>query len=509
MPALSVVIPVYDNWWLTRRCLRELDRLRAGRVPFETIVVDNASRDETPQAIKGFPWVRYLRHETNRNFAGACNAGARMAEGPLTLFLNNDAYPLGDAFGSLVRAFDAPQVAIAGGALFFEDGVTQAAGLVLLPNAHWHYYYRNLDAAEVARSRDALAVSGAAMAVRTAWFVESGGFDESFINGFEDVDLCMRAREQQRLIRYVADARFAHYEAASAGRFDREADNERRFYARWSGKLAAIPRTARGEVGAIAVRACEKSNPLLSAGLEDLTHALHAFGHPIVSGPVAAWRRLDRRFRRAANLTWFAGDCAEPGIVVRARTDRATVIRTCGAIALEEPWLPCVAQERVARCGVRRSEDAASTLVGIAGGGSVEGFALPDGFSAIAISPKMLLGDERVEVACVVHAGLTDGAAYGNVLLAQAGLPAVVAGEPELRRIFAPDVAQICETSAIGVAAARFVNDSELRARYATLVAADARRRFSPRRSAIRIVDLLAAARFGFERPGLAQSDSP
>ena len=43
-PELSVVIPVYNNWWLTARCLRELERLREfGTVAFETIVVDNAS----------------------------------------------------------------------------------------------------------------------------------------------------------------------------------------------------------------------------------------------------------------------------------------------------------------------------------------------------------------------------------------------------------------------------------------------------------------------------------
>ena len=98
-PQLSVVIPVFNNWWLTARCLRELDRLRGtSSVAFETIVVDNASSDETPEGMAGFPWVRYVRYETNRNFAGACNAGARAAAAPLTLLLNNDAYPLGDAF---------------------------------------------------------------------------------------------------------------------------------------------------------------------------------------------------------------------------------------------------------------------------------------------------------------------------------------------------------------------------------------------------------------------------
>ena len=60
---LSIVVPVYDNWWLTARCLSELNWLhRSGSVLFETIVVDNASIDETPEAIDAFPWVRYLRH---------------------------------------------------------------------------------------------------------------------------------------------------------------------------------------------------------------------------------------------------------------------------------------------------------------------------------------------------------------------------------------------------------------------------------------------------------------
>ena len=129
--------------------------------------------------------------------------------------------------------------------------MTQAAGLVVLPNAHWHYFWRNLAVGarrRSSRSRDALGVSGAAMAVRTEWFLENGGFDESFVNGFEDVDLCMRAREQGRAIAYVADARFAHYEAASAGRFDREAENERRFYRRWSARhgIAAADGARRG-----------------------------------------------------------------------------------------------------------------------------------------------------------------------------------------------------------------------------------------------------------------------
>lgn len=503
MVQLSVVIPVYDNWWLTARCLRELDRLRASSsTSFETIVVDNASSDDTPQAIAAFPWVRYLRHDQNRNFAGACNAGARIAQAPLTLLLNNDAYPLADALTPLVRAFNRDEVAIAGGALFFEDGVTQSAGLVVLRNAHWHYYCRNLPPTldEVDRSRDALGVSGAAMAVRTQWFVDDGGFDESFVNGFEDVDLCLRAREQDRAIAYVADARFAHYEAASAGRFEREAENERRFYERWSAALASLPRTARGDVGAIAVRTAG-AQPLLAAALDDLEAALRSFGHPVVRGGLRPWQRLDRRFRHGATLGWFVKEGNEPGITIGRAGESFPSIRTHGALAVEVPWLPCAAPHRLERLGLRRSDDPSCNAVGVVGGDGLAG--------AMPITPEMLLGKGGAELACVVHLGLTDDAAFGNVLLAQAGLPAVVLATDELRALFAPDVALVCERDAIAASIGRLVFDLDARRNYGTLVAADARRRFSPRRSAIRAVDLLCAGRFGLERRATPLRNTP
>jgi len=509
LPELSIVIPVYGNWWLTARCLRELERLReSGATKFETIVVDNASSDETPDSIESFPWVRYLRNDENRNFAGACNAGARLAAAPLTLFLNNDAYPMGDALTPLTQAFTRPEVAIAGGALFFEDGVTQAAGLVLLRNAHWHYSYRNLPSQldAVTEWRDALAVSGAAMMVRTQWFVAQGGFDESFVNGFEDVDLCLRARAQDQAIVYAAGAQFAHYEAASAGRFAREAENERRFYAQWSAALGALPRTARGEVGAISVGAADP-NSLVAAARSDLEDALRAFGHPVVRGSVARWRLLDRRFRRDAAIGWFTKEIPEPGIAIRGRP--LASIRTVGAVDLEVPWLPCAAEERVERLRLQTSEAPSCDTVAFAGDDEMLHAALKERYPVLKLAPEMLLEGVGAEVACVVHAGVTDETAFGTVLLAQAGVASVVVASDALRGLFASDVALVRRADEIPEAVAAMIADPNMRRRYGALVAADARRRFSPRRSAIRVVDLLCTARFGLERPAAARSNTP
>lgn len=506
-PQLSVVVPVYNNWWMTARLLAELERLRDGAA-FETIVVDNASTDETRGEIERVPWVRYLRHEENLNFAGACNAGARAAEAPLVLFLNNDAYPLGNALAPLIRAFDREEVAIAGGALFFEDGVTQCAGFVVLPNAHWHYSCRNLpgNLDSVTQPRDALGVSGAAMAVRTQWFLESGGFDESFLNGFEDVDLCMRARQEGRKIVYAACARFAHYEGASEGRYDREMQNERRFYERWSTAFGTIPRVARGDVGAVAIHAPANLTRWSAAALSDLEEALRSFGHPVVRGAVKPWQFVDDRFRRAGSLCWFGAKAPNGASVALERSSGGAEANVRGGIELTVPWLPCAAPERSQAIPLRRSAQESCPRVVLAGGNRNQfASSLPNcEIFEIVDGPF-----PHAEVACVIVAGQTDEAAFGNVVLAHAGIPAVVIADRGLERLYAGDVAMLVRRGGLNDAVARFTSSLEERERFGNLLRADSLRRFNPRRTAIRVVDLLCASRFGLERTAPAKSNSP
>lgn len=343
---ISVVVPAHNNWWLTRRCL---DGLRSSQstAAFEVIVVDDASTDETPRELSRVEGIRVLRLERNANFGGACNAGARVAEAPVVLFLNNDAWPVGgDALAPLIAAFARHEIVIAGSALFYEDGVTQGAGCVLLPNAHWFLSYRSLPAtlAWVRASRDAVVVPGAAFAVRKDWFERNGGFDAAFRNGFEDADLCMRAHADGLTARYVADSRFAHYEAATIGRFAHESANEREFYRRWAATLATIPRVERGEVGAIVVRR-GTGDRIGDAVLHDLLDAIRSYGHPVVDS-IPAWRRLDRRFRIAASIAWNCdGAALAPCVEVFVRDGRAWM-RTHGALSVEVPFMPCADPDR-------------------------------------------------------------------------------------------------------------------------------------------------------------------
>jgi GT2 family glycosyltransferase len=347
-PDVSIVVPAFNNWWLTRRCLRELENLRSrSAVSFETIVVDDASTDETPRELAKIGGVRALRFETNANFGGACNAGARAARAPIVFFLNNDAWPIDeDPLAPLVAAFSRNEVAIAGAALFYEDGVTQGAGCVLLPNAHWFLSCRSLPATldAVRTSRDLVVVPGAAFAVRKEWFEGCGGFDAVYRNGFEDADLCMRAHAQGFVARYVAEARFAHYEAATIGRFTHENANERTFYRRWATALANIPRVERGDVGAVVLHRGGGA-AVSDAVLDDLLAAIRSYGHPVVSA-ISPLRRFDRRFRTAASVAWNCdGARYAPSLEVVVENGCAW-LRTHGAVSLEVPWMPCADPER-------------------------------------------------------------------------------------------------------------------------------------------------------------------
>ena len=58
----------------------------------ETVVVDNASTDDTCRIVeKTFPALRLIRNPENRGFAAAVNQGVRASSSPLVLLLNPDA----------------------------------------------------------------------------------------------------------------------------------------------------------------------------------------------------------------------------------------------------------------------------------------------------------------------------------------------------------------------------------------------------------------------------------
>lgn len=89
---LSICIPVFNNYNLTKACLRDLSFLSDDN---EVIVVDDGSTDDTVNLLNlsknELPQnFKYIRNEVNGGFAFGSNKAYGMAVGEYILFLNND-----------------------------------------------------------------------------------------------------------------------------------------------------------------------------------------------------------------------------------------------------------------------------------------------------------------------------------------------------------------------------------------------------------------------------------
>ena len=86
-PLVSVIIPVYNGGRYLRAALESV--FAQTYRPFEVIVVDDGSSDDSGVIAQSFPDVRYI-HQTNQGVAAARNNGIDAAQGEFFAFLDQD-----------------------------------------------------------------------------------------------------------------------------------------------------------------------------------------------------------------------------------------------------------------------------------------------------------------------------------------------------------------------------------------------------------------------------------
>ncbi|MCW2539773.1 MAG: glycosyl transferase family 2 [Frankiales bacterium] len=219
-PLVSIVIPVHGKWSYTQQCLRSI----AGAfisVPFEVIVVDDASPDNSAARIAECPGVRLVSTGTNLGFVGACNLGAASARAALIMFLNNDTEVLPDAVERLVETANSDdRIGLVGAKLIYPDGSLQEAGGIIWSDASGWNYGRNGDSNDPAVNvlRDVDYVSGAAILVRRDLFEQVGGFDRRYAPAYyEDADLAFAIRATGHRVIVQPRAVVVHHEGISNG----------------------------------------------------------------------------------------------------------------------------------------------------------------------------------------------------------------------------------------------------------------------------------------------------
>ena len=193
--AASVAVINYNGRSYLEELLGSLERQT--RPPLETMLVDNASRDESLAYVeRAFPWVRVLPQERNLGFSRAANLAAEAARGTWLVLLNTDLRLEPEWLAELVAAAESdPSIAAVSSKLRLYGQPRRLNGVGGRMNRLGYTWDRGMgeeDRGQYDQSREVLfACAGAALFHRSR-FREAGGFDPRFFMYHEDVDLCWR-----------------------------------------------------------------------------------------------------------------------------------------------------------------------------------------------------------------------------------------------------------------------------------------------------------------------------
>jgi len=235
MPRLSIVIVTYNSAGQIDACLASLSA-HPPSVDHETLIVDNASPDDTAAAVRQrWPGVRVIDAGANVGFATANNIGIRQTVGELVLLLNPDTVVPAGAIDTLVASLDArPDAASVGPRLIDATGRAELSfGAMIGPLAELRQKLlvngndrgAPLVGAYVdrvtRRAREVDWVSGACLLVRRADAEAVGLIDERYFMYAEDADFCAALRLRGRKVLFTPDAQVVHLRGRSVASMPR------------------------------------------------------------------------------------------------------------------------------------------------------------------------------------------------------------------------------------------------------------------------------------------------
>jgi glycosyltransferase involved in cell wall biosynthesis len=257
-PRVSVIIPTRNGLKVLRPCLTSLlERTRYS--DFEVLVVDNGSDDPaTLQFLADLEQqgrIRVLPDPSPFNYSALNNRAVQQSSGELICLLNNDIEVIDPGWlEELVVQALRPGVGAVGARLLYPNRTLQHGGVLLgvggvanhahlgWPGDHPGYFSRAQLTQEMA------AVTGACLLVRRSHYEAVGGLNEEQLKvAFNDVDFCLKLREQGLQNVYAPAARLIHHESVSRGQ-DLSPEKAARFAAevdwmqqRWGDQLPHDP----------------------------------------------------------------------------------------------------------------------------------------------------------------------------------------------------------------------------------------------------------------------------
>lgn len=189
---------------------------------FKTIIVDNASSDNTCEIVeKNYPELKIIKNPKNFGFGRANNVALRNCNSDFALLLNVDArIESSDIVQTLKIMVENPNIALAGNIVYnckFQNG--EIKNIAPCPKNLEQLHSKIGDNEEFFIDRF---ITGAGMFINMKIMRKLGFFDEGFFLYCEDNEICKRVRSHQFNTAIIKNTKLIHIGGKSSKKSDKE-----------------------------------------------------------------------------------------------------------------------------------------------------------------------------------------------------------------------------------------------------------------------------------------------
>ncbi len=221
---VRVVVVNFNGGDAVARCVDALTALDT-RHDVEIVVVDNASSDGSPEALRQRPGVALWPSGSNLGFVANNLALADLGGVDYAALVNNDAFVDPGWLDPLVDALEAdPGLGAVQSKIVFDqrdadglDVINNVGGVVLADGSGADRGWGEPDRGQYDEPAEIFAWCGGAVLLRPSYLRDVGLFDERLFLYYEDTDLSWRGRARGWRYRYEPRSVVRHLHASSTG----------------------------------------------------------------------------------------------------------------------------------------------------------------------------------------------------------------------------------------------------------------------------------------------------
>jgi len=232
-PLVSIIIPTRNSFGLIRNCINSiLDRTNYSN--YEILIIDNQTEDE--EALEYLDKINaehdnvfVLKWSRSFNYSAINNYGVKHANGDFICLLNNDTEIITPGWlGEMVAYAAQADIGCVGAMLYYQDNTIQHAGVVLgiggnhIADHVFKRYNRSdfKDNAILDSVREVSAVTAACLVVKKNIYEQVDGFDDDNLKiAYNDVDFCLKVREEGYRNLFLPHAELYHFESRSRSKW--------------------------------------------------------------------------------------------------------------------------------------------------------------------------------------------------------------------------------------------------------------------------------------------------